>query len=232
MRTIGLQSAQQWKHNRHCWAYATRTHRQWIRQAARRARPHQAVFSTTQSLSKQSHVYPKPFLRRQSRRYCLFLQASAVIHYQECVEILSRRFLPQGQEPHGRVVTFHSRQNFGCRRRTTHALDCSRFPKRSKRPPSVQSCSSNKRFDHLVLPVVQIAERTVMKHRQALDTSSILEDDSVLLGVLGSRVCSLRVQDGRCHKLTRQRRSFPRQVRAELGRPIVNGPDDRAIIGH
>jgi hypothetical protein len=84
----------------------------------------------------------------------------------------------------------------------------------------------------LTLPVVQIAEGTVLKYRQVLDTWSILEDDPVLLGVLESRVCSLRVQDGRCHKLTRQRRRFPRQVRAELGRRIANGPDDLTIIGH
>jgi hypothetical protein len=84
----------------------------------------------------------------------------------------------------------------------------------------------------LTFPVVQIAEGTVMKHRKVLDTSSILEDDSVLLGVLESLVCSLRVQDARCHKLTRQRRRFPGQVRAELGRRIANGPDDRTIIGY
>jgi hypothetical protein len=148
MRTICFESAQQRKLNLQCWDHATRTLRQWILQVARRARPHQAVFYTTQTLTKQGHVDPKPFLRRQSRRHCPLLQAFAVSH-QQCVEILSRYFLPQSQEPHGRIVQFHSGQNFGCRRRTTHALDCSKIPKKSKRPPRIQSCSSNKRFDRL-----------------------------------------------------------------------------------
>jgi hypothetical protein len=131
MRTIRLQSAQHSKFSRCCWAYATRTLRQWIRQVARRARLHQAVFSTSQTLTKQRHVDPKQFLRQQIRRHCLFLQAFAVSH-QQCVEILSLYFLPQSKEPHGRIVPFHSRQNFGYRRRTTHALECSRFPKDPK----------------------------------------------------------------------------------------------------
>jgi hypothetical protein len=164
MRTICLQSAQRRMLNRHCWACATRTLRQWICQVARRARPHQAVLSTTQTLTKQSHVDPKPFLRRQSRRHCLLLQASTVSH-QQCVEILSRYFLPQGQEPHGCVVAFHSRQNFGCRRRATHALDCSRFPK-DPRGHRVSSLVCQTRLSTtLTLPVVQFAEGTVMKHR-------------------------------------------------------------------
>jgi hypothetical protein len=164
MRTIRLKSAQQRKLNRLCWTYATRILRQWIRQVARRPRPHKALFSTTQTLTKQSHVDPNPFLRRQSRRHCLLMQAFTVSH-QQCVEILSRYFLSQGQEPHGRVVTFHSRQNFGCRRRTTHALDCSIFPKdpRGHRVSSLVCQTSDSTT--LILPVVQIAEKTVMKHR-------------------------------------------------------------------
>jgi hypothetical protein len=86
MRTICLLSAQQRKTNRHCWAYATMTLRQWIRQAARRARPHQAVFSTTQTLTMQSHVDPKPFLRRQSRRLL------SVSKDETSVDIMCRRF--------------------------------------------------------------------------------------------------------------------------------------------
>jgi hypothetical protein len=158
--------------------------------------------------------------------------AGFTVSHQQCVEVLSRYFPLQGQEPHGRVITFHSRQNFGCRRRTTYALDCSRFPK-DPRGHCVSSlvCQTSDSTT-LTLPVVPIAERTVMKHNYVLETSSILEDYSVHLGILESRVCSLRVQDGRCHKLARQRRRFSRQVRAELGRRIANGPDDRTIIGH
>jgi hypothetical protein len=116
------------------------------------------------TLTKQSHVDPKPFPRRQSRRHCLLLQAFTASH-QQCVDILSRYFLPQGQKPHGRVVTFHRRQNFGCRRRTTHALDCSRFPKdpRGHRVSSLVRQASDSTT--LTLPVVQIAEGTVMRHR-------------------------------------------------------------------
>jgi hypothetical protein len=125
---------------------------------------HQAVFSTTQTLTKQSHVDPKPFIRRQSRRSCLLLQAFTVRH-QQCVEILSRYFLSQGREPHGRVVTFHSRQNFGFQSRTTNALDCSRLPN-NPRGHRVSSLVRQTSFSTtLNLPVVKIAERTVMKHR-------------------------------------------------------------------
>jgi hypothetical protein len=112
MRTIRLQSAQQRKLDRYYCTYATRTRRQWIRQVARRFRPHQVVLSATQTLTKQSHVDPKPCQSEavspsQNRRHCLLLQATAVRH-QQCVEILSRYFLSEGQEPHGRVVTFRS----------------------------------------------------------------------------------------------------------------------------
>jgi hypothetical protein len=59
----------------------------WINcQVARRARPHQVVPSTTQTLTKQSHFDPKPFLRRQSCRHRFLLQAVAISHQQR-VEI-------------------------------------------------------------------------------------------------------------------------------------------------
>jgi hypothetical protein len=135
------------------------------------------------TLTKQSHVDPKPFLRRQSRRHCHLLQAFAVSH-QQCVEILSRYFLPQGQEPHGRVVTFHSRQNFGCRRRTTHVLDSSRFPKdlTGHRVSSLVCQTSDSTT--LTLPVVQIAERTVMcsaARTNVVFTNSYVDNNSSLI---------------------------------------------------
>jgi hypothetical protein len=74
-------------------------------------------------------------------------------------------FPPQGQNPHDRVVTFHSRQNFGCRSRTIHAIDCFRFSKdpRGHRVSSIVRQTSDSTT--LTLPVILIAEGTVMKYR-------------------------------------------------------------------
>jgi hypothetical protein len=84
----------------------------------------------------------------------IFLLQSFAVSHQQCVEILSRYFLPQSQEPHSRIAPVHSRQNFGCRSRTKHALDCSRFPKdtRGHRVSSLLRQTSDSTT--LTLPVV------------------------------------------------------------------------------